>query len=157
MRAGAQRRPGGRDQSRYRAGGKAGNGAVGRSRAPRSGGGEVTKPSGRRVFVSTRHDWRAKTSKFKKSIGGNHATSRPSAGAARGYQGRGPWPRRGNAGRCIASATRRCRGGGGRRDLGQRILGKEGRYSIVDVSQAAGRAEGRRAFAAGAVLRAWLF
>src|ERR1700676_2171130 len=38
MRAGAQRRPGGRDQSRYRAGGKAGDGAVGRSRAPRPGG-----------------------------------------------------------------------------------------------------------------------
>src|SRR5450631_1813160 len=42
MRAGAQRRPGGRDQSRYRAGGEAGDGAVGRSRAPRPGGGEVT-------------------------------------------------------------------------------------------------------------------
>src|SRR6202022_1587379 len=43
MRAGAQRRPGGRDQPRHRAGGKAGNGAVGRSRASRSGRGEVTK------------------------------------------------------------------------------------------------------------------
>src|SRR3979411_2134000 len=41
MRAGAQRRPGGSDQSRYRAGGKAGDGAVDRPRAPRSGGEEV--------------------------------------------------------------------------------------------------------------------
>src|SRR6266853_740463 len=41
MRAGAQRRPCGRDQSGHRAGGKAGDGAVGRSRASRSGGNEV--------------------------------------------------------------------------------------------------------------------
>src|SRR3982074_3411745 len=41
MRAGAQRRAGGSDQSRYRAGGKAGDGAVDRPRAPRSGGEEV--------------------------------------------------------------------------------------------------------------------
>ncbi len=43
MRAGAQRRPGGRDQSRHRAGGKAGNGVVGRSRASGSRRDEVTK------------------------------------------------------------------------------------------------------------------
>src|SRR5664279_2956847 len=42
MRAGAQRWPGGGDQSRHRAGGKTGDGAVGRSRAPRSRGNEVT-------------------------------------------------------------------------------------------------------------------
>ena len=46
-----------------------------------------------------------------------------------------------------AAATRR------RRDLEQRILGQEGRHSLVDVSQAARRAEGRRAGAARAVLR----
>src|ERR1700722_870023 len=38
MRAGAQRWPGGRDQPRHRAGGKARNRAVDRSRAPRSRG-----------------------------------------------------------------------------------------------------------------------
>ena len=43
MRAGAQRRPGGRDQSRHRAGGEAGDGAVDRSGASGSGGDEVTK------------------------------------------------------------------------------------------------------------------
>src|SRR6202035_842693 len=43
MRISAQRRPGGRDQSRHRTGGKAGDGAVGRPRAPRSGGAEVRK------------------------------------------------------------------------------------------------------------------
>src|SRR5207302_11353428 len=42
MRAGAQRRPGGRDQSRHRAGGKAGDGAVDRPRASRPRGDEVT-------------------------------------------------------------------------------------------------------------------
>ncbi len=41
MRAGAQRRPGSRDQSRHRAGGETGDGAVDRSGAPRSGGDEV--------------------------------------------------------------------------------------------------------------------
>src|SRR5450631_3987673 len=53
MRAGAQRRPGGGDQSRHRAGGKAGNGAVDRSGAPRSGGDDsffIVIP-GRRVSV----------------------------------------------------------------------------------------------------------
>src|ERR1700722_1738692 len=42
MRAGAQRRPGGRDQPRHRAGGKAGNRAVDRSRAPRSRGDQMS-------------------------------------------------------------------------------------------------------------------
>ena len=49
MRAGAQRRRGGGDQSGHRAGGKAGDGAVGRSGAPRSGGGEVSFSSFRGV------------------------------------------------------------------------------------------------------------
>ena len=56
-------------------------------------------------------------------------------------------------GRCDAGAGRDRGRDRRRRDLEQRILGQEGRHSLVDVSQADRRAEARRAGAAGGVLR----
>ncbi len=89
-------------------------------------------------------------------IGGHHGKIQSSAGAAHGHQGGRGWPR-GRRFRQRPVYARRARGGfRRRRDLEQRILGQERRHSLVDVSQAGGGAESRRAFAACIVFCSWL-
>src|ERR1700709_390873 len=61
MRAGAQRRPGGRDQSRHRAGGKAGDGVVDRSRAPRSRRDKIAFSPRRHVLDKSPREARLRT------------------------------------------------------------------------------------------------